>query len=120
MNIGYIELCLNVKDLQKSLDFYHKLGFEDVSVFLKEKWAILQYSENILGLFEGHIQENCLNFRGGNVKKLIEEFDHLGIPFESVPVLNDDGSGSAFLRDPDGNLLFFDTAPEELEELDEN
>jgi len=66
------------------------------------------------------MKESCLNFRGGNITKLIEEFDNLGIPFESVPVFNDDGSGSAFLRDPDGNLLFFDTAPEELEELDEN
>jgi lactoylglutathione lyase len=120
MNIGHLEICLNVKDLRRSLDFYHKIGYEDVSVFLKDKWAILRYRENILGLYEGHIQENCLNFRGGNITKLIEEFDNLGIPFESVPVFNDDGSGSAFLRDPDGNLLFFDTAPEELEELDEN
>lgn len=115
MNIGHLELCLNVKDLQASLEFYHKLGYEDVGVYEKEKWAILQYRNNILGLYEGHIQENCLNFRGGNIKKLVEEFERKGIPFESVPVQNEDGSGSAFLRDPDGNLVFLDTAPEELE-----
>lgn len=109
-------MCLAVKDLSASLIFYHKLGYKDHCIHLEDKWAILTYRGGILGLYEGHIKENCFNFRGGNIEHLVKFLEDNNIEVESVPLLNKDGSGTAFLRDPDNNLIFFDTAKEELEE----
>lgn len=115
MNLGVVSYCLNVQDLGKSLDFYRSLGFEDYSIHVDNNYAILKYRNSYLGLFEGHISENMINFRGGNIPGIHRMISELGIP-TTINQLNSDGSGDFFVYDPDGNCLYFDTTPEELEE----
>jgi predicted lactoylglutathione lyase len=114
MNLGHIEYCLNVKNLEKSLAFYRSLGFEDEYIQMDRKYAILKYRNSILGLFQGHISENLINFRGGNVPEIHQFMINLEIPTENK-VLNEDGSGEFLIHDPDGNGVYFDTSPKELE-----
>ena len=116
MNLGRVELCLNVKDLTVSLEFYHKLGFVDLEIYPEEGWGILQYRDFVLGLYQGHIKENLLNFRGGNIYRLKDSIEKCGLQMEKWESVNEDGTGSIFMRDPDNNLLYLDTSPGELED----
>ena len=115
MNIGNASLCLNVKDIQKACTFYLELGFELVEDHLVQGWAILKHRAFYLGLFQGHIKENLLNFRGGHIGELLKEFEVKRVAIEELEAVNPDGSGSFFIRDLDGNLIYFDTTIEELE-----
>lgn len=116
MNLGHASLCLNVKDIQKAYEFYKSLGFKNYEIHLDQGWVILFYRDFYLGLFQGHIQENMINFRGGNIENLKKWLEKQEIQIEKVESINEDGSGSFFIRDPDGNLIYFDTSIEELEE----
>jgi|ADurb_Total_1013_FD_contig_101_122265_length_953_multi_2_in_0_out_0_2 catechol 2,3-dioxygenase-like lactoylglutathione lyase family enzyme len=115
MNIGHASLCLNVQDIQQTFDFYTKLGFSVHEKHLEQGWVILYHRHFYLGLFQGHITENMINFRGGHIASLKEWMDKVGITIEKVESIHENGSGSFFIRDPDGNSIYFDTTPEELE-----
>ncbi len=116
MNLGRVELCLHVKELTTSLEFYHKLGFIDQEVYPEEGWGILHYRDFVLGLYQGYIEENLLNFRGGNIYRLQNWLKKTGLPIEKTEAVNEDGIGSIYMRDPDNNLLYLDTSPGELED----
>ena len=111
--LGKMFLCLNVKDLQASVDFYQKVGFSMTGGDLAEKWAILNDGENELHVFEGHVVSNTLNFRGGDVFEIAEALKERGLEMSSDAVTEGDGSDGAWIRDPDGNEIYFNTAPEE-------
>jgi len=49
-----------------------------------------------------------LNFRGGNVSEVVRELSEKGYRFGSVK--ESAGGSSAVLRDPDGYLVFLDSA----------
>lgn len=116
MKLGWCELCLNVMNLERSLDFYEKLGFSEVEVDLDDGWAVLELSNLVLALYKGHIKENMINFRGGDVSRIAGELKARGLDMEEDFHIEDDGSAGATLRDPDGNLIYFNTHPgEELE-----
>ena len=81
MFLGNFELCLNVKDLRVSLEFYETLGFRRVGGNVADGWAIMEASNCRLGLYEGHIDSNLLNFRGGDVFALGTELKRRGLTF---------------------------------------
>lgn len=116
MNIGHASLCLNVQDIHAAFEFYTHLGFLVHEEHLHQGWAILVHRQFYLGLFQGHISENMMNFRGGHIAHLKEWLESEAIPIEKIELVNADGSGSFFIRDPDGNSIYFDTTPEELEQ----
>jgi hypothetical protein len=122
LRLGKFELCFDVPDINNTVEFYKKLGF------YKTKGAI-EYGT--ISLSNGHIQftffeENyiknefgvnfLLNFRGGDVEKIYENLKGKNISFEMPPRSWEDGSIDAKLRDPAGNLIYFDTTPQEREE----
>lgn len=111
--LGKLFVCLAVEDLQASVDFYQKLGFSMTGGNLAENWAILADGENELHLFEGHLQSNALNFRGGEVFEIAKSLKEQGLEMASDAVTEDDGSDGAWIRDPDGNEIYFNTAPGE-------
>jgi catechol 2,3-dioxygenase-like lactoylglutathione lyase family enzyme len=115
--LGRFDLCLNVKDVKKSAEFYMKLGLEKVEGNLDENWIVLAQGNLRLGLYQGHIEEITLNFRGGDVIKIGESLKNLGYTFEKGPKSTEKGA-SAELRDPDGYLIFFDTHVSEKKILD--
>lgn len=60
MNLGAFSVSLAVKDLQKSKDFYEKLGFEPFGGHAEQGWLIMKNGEHLLGLFQGMFEKNIL------------------------------------------------------------
>ncbi|MCB1186241.1 VOC family protein [bacterium] len=115
--LGWLHYCLNVVDIEKSCDFYEKIGFVQVDGERSQGWAVMHNATTELALYSGHGEEGAttLNFRGANIDELAERVRSAGIAFLTEPKTNGQGSGSFMLDDPAGNRLFMDTAPDELE-----
>lgn len=117
MDLGWLDVCLTVKDVRVSRDFYEKLGFRRVEGTDDEGWAVVVNGESRLGLYEpqhGDVENGfTLNFRGGNIGELVAAIQAEGLSLEGEPKPREDGSGSANLRDPDGYKIFFDSSPGE-------
>lgn len=82
MELGRFELCLNVADLAVSLAFYTKLGFHRVAGKEGLGVVVVQSGDCRIGLYAGHIAENLLNFRGGNIPDLAEQVRARGVELE--------------------------------------
>ncbi|NLI97794.1 hypothetical protein GX441_03935 [bacterium] len=115
LKLGWCELCLNVADLERSLGFYRKLGFNEIEVATDEGWAVLEHANLVLALYRGHIKENLINFRGGDVFKIAEELKSSGLELADEAHIEEDGSAGFTIRDPDGNAIYFNTHPGEGE-----
>lgn len=116
MDLGENFPCLNVEDLDRSIAFYRKLDFEMREDHSDQKWAVLQHNNMVLCLYQGHIEENLINFRGGDIEAIAREATERGLTFTKPAELQPDGSWSAEVRDPDGNSIFFNTFPAEREQ----
>jgi predicted lactoylglutathione lyase len=116
MDLGEYYLCLNVEDLQASLEFYEKLGFRIIEDHRHDGWMVLQHNNMALCLFEGHIEHNLINFRGGDIPLIADEAHSRGLKLSKPGAKEEqDGSWSAEIVDPDGNIIYFNTFPEERE-----
>lgn len=111
--LGRFEYCLNVADIRKSLGFYKKLGFKERQGNIEQGWMVIEHSNCILGLYQGHIPKNTLNFRGGDVYAIVDVLKSQGLTMEVDAHKESDGSDGAEILDPDGNLIYFNTAPGE-------
>ena len=116
MDLGEHYPCLNVQDLARSIEFYQKLDFTIIGDHRSDNWAVLQHNNMALCLYQGHIDENLINFRGGDVQAIHNEASARGLAFIKPPRLEPDGSWSAEIRDPDGNSIYFNTFPDEREQ----
>ncbi len=116
MDLGEHYPCLNVQDLARSIEFYERLDFTIIDDHRSENWAVLQHNNMALCLFQGHIDENLINFRGGDIETIHKEATARGLEFTKPARLHPDGSWSAEIRDPDGNCIFFNTFPDERDE----
>jgi len=116
MDLGEHFPCLNVADLERSIAFYEKLDFRIVEDHRSENWAVLQHNNMALCLYQGHIDHDLINFRGGDVEAIEKEALARGLVFSMPAKLHPNGSWSAEVHDPDGNRIFFNTFPDEREE----
>jgi len=116
MDLGEYYTCLNVKDLTRSIEFYLKLDFRIIEDHRSENWAVLQHNNMALCLYQSHIDENLINFRGGDVEAIHKEATARGLEFIKPARIESDGSWSAEIRDPDGNIIYFNTFSEEREQ----
>ncbi|MBM3328699.1 MAG: VOC family protein [Calditrichaeota bacterium] len=114
VDLGWLEICFSVKDLAKSTEFYARLGFEIVGGDPLEGWAVMENDAYRIALYEGHITGNMLNFRGVEVRELAAKLKERGVVFKSEPELEEDGSVGATIEDPDGNIIYLNTHPDEL------
>ncbi len=114
MDLGEHLLCLDVENLEASLDFYTKLGFRLTEDHRPKRWAVVAHSNLVVCLFEG-IEENLMNFRGGDISAIQEEAVANGLDFTKPAKQHPDGSWNATIHDPDGNAIFFNTFPDERE-----
>ena len=103
-----------VADLPAAKGFYETLGFARAEGDDGEGWAVMVRGSARIGLYKGHITETNLNFRGGHIGELLAAAREKGLPVEKVVEHSDPHCGSFTVRDPDGNVVFFDTAPEEI------
>lgn len=113
VELGRFEYCLNVADIHKSLEFYRKLGFSQTGGNLDEGWVIIKHGNCILGLYQGHIAANLLNFRGADVFAIAEALKSRGLNFKKDAHIEPDKSAAAEILDPDGNVIYFNTYPGE-------
>jgi catechol 2,3-dioxygenase-like lactoylglutathione lyase family enzyme len=113
MKLGRFELCLQVADVDRSLSFYTRLGFQLIDGSMNEGAAVIQNGNCRIGLYQGHIAENLLNFRGGDIAAIATHAQAQGLDFEKPPFSGDDGSIAALLRDPDGNAIYLVSHPDE-------
>jgi predicted lactoylglutathione lyase len=116
LDLGSYFPCLNVENLDNSLDYYLKLGFKMREDHREEKWAVLQHNNMVLCLFEGHIERNLINFRGGDIEAIVKIASEQGIRFTKPAHIEHDGSWSSETIDPDGNVIYFNTHPDEREQ----
>ena len=113
MDLGEYYPCLNVEDLLVSLEFYEKLGFGIVEDHRQDGWMVLQHNNMALCLFQGHIAQNLINFRGGDIPSIAQEARDRGLKLSKSEAREQDGSWSAEIIDPDGNVIYFNTFPDE-------
>lgn len=116
MDLGEHYPCLNVQDLTRSIEFYEKLDFKLIEDHRSENWAVLQHNNMALCLYQGHIDRNLINFRGGDIDAIHKEATARGLEFEKPALIHPDGSWNATIHDPDGNCIFFNTFPDERDE----
>jgi len=113
--LGAFQICLQVADLQISQDFYSALGFRVKEGSPAEGFVVLRREDCEIGLFAQPMVGVVMNFRGGNTHAIAEWLSGRGLELPTNVTNPDDGSGSVILKDPDGNTLFFDSAPAEIE-----
>jgi catechol 2,3-dioxygenase-like lactoylglutathione lyase family enzyme len=111
--LGRTDLCLDVSNLQESVEFYENLGLVRLEGNMDDKWIILSQGNLRLALFEADETAITINFRGGDVKSIYDILMEKQIQFEKPPMEEDDGSVGMTLYDPDGNFIYFNTASDE-------
>lgn len=120
MKLGAFSVSLAVKDLQASLAFYQKLGFEIFAGDAAHHYLILKNEHSVIGLFEGMFEQNILTFNPGwnqeaqelahfeDVRHLHEQAMVKGLSPMQANVEGPSGPGSFVLMDPDGNPILID------------
>jgi catechol 2,3-dioxygenase-like lactoylglutathione lyase family enzyme len=106
-------VCLHVKDLQRSLDYYHKLGFKDKFDFTRKGRDYGRYLEiadkTYIEVFEepekgragqGGIAHFCLETE--NLEAVMARLDLQGVPYTPIKQ-GGDFTWQIWLEDPDGN-----------------
>ncbi|OLS23040.1 MAG: hypothetical protein HeimC2_27800 [Candidatus Heimdallarchaeota archaeon LC_2] len=122
--LGRLDLCIDIKNVKISYEFYKNMGYEMVEGNLEEGWGVMEIGNLRLGLYEGMSKYDefgnkiSLNFRGGKVKEITEEIIDHGYSFYKKFNEGKKGGGNSSIYDPNGVSLFFDTAPPEIDLLD--
>lgn len=119
MNLGWCDFCLRVNNAGVSREFYENLGFIRVEGDDAEGWTVMVNSETRIGLFQPEFMSIpvSLNFRGGNVLEVCDHLEQRGVTFSKPPKVGKSGGASAELIDPDGHLIFLDSAPGETKKV---
>ena len=120
MKLGCFSISLAVKDLQKSREFYEKLGFTKFHGDIEQNWLILKNGNCTLGLFQGMFPKNILTFNPGwdanaqnvdsftDVRDIQSQLKAQGLSITTEVVEGTQGPGSLILEDPDGNPILID------------
>jgi lactoylglutathione lyase len=83
--LGRFELALNVADLNASLTFYSRLGFTQIDGSEHSGVAVIRSGNCRIALYQGHIAENLINFRGGDISAIDQQARAEGLTFEKEP-----------------------------------
>lgn len=108
--LGFFQLQLKVADLNASIDFYTKLGFTVVRE-RSSNTAVLTNGSCNLKLDRNLSSDHVLTFISPNMTSAVAHIQSGGLQFEQPPRTNTDGSTTALLRDPDGNIISLSTRP---------
>lgn len=120
MDLGVFSISLAVKDLQKSKEFYEKLGFTMFAGAQEHNYLIMKNGPQIIGLFQGMFEGNILTFNPGwdenaqtlnsftDIREIHKNLKSHGIEMISEAMDSESGPGSFSLVDPDGNSILVD------------
>jgi catechol 2,3-dioxygenase-like lactoylglutathione lyase family enzyme len=123
--LGWLAVCLSVNDLAVSAEFYRKLDFVVAGGGVDQGYIVMQQRNCELHLHaKSTIQRDMLNFRGADVRMVVEWLKTRGLVPQPGHVLSDgtavdtpDGCTAACYFDPDGVEVMFDTHPDEAKWL---
>ncbi len=120
MQLGAFSISLAVKNIEASLEFYQKLGFQTMGGDISQKWLILKNGSTIIGLFEGMFDKNMLTFNPGwnqdaqevnpftDVRELQHSLKASGVSLTSEADETTTGPAHITMVDPDGNPILID------------
>ncbi len=120
MKLGAFSISMAVKDINASLDFYQKFGFEQAGGEIEKKWLMLGNGDTVIGLFEGMFDKNMLTFNPGwdqqcnqlkdfdDVRDVQKQLQTLSVRLDSEVEIDSKGPGNFMLTDPDGNPILID------------
>lgn len=120
MDLGAFSVSLAVKDLDASLDFYRKLGFDELGGDRSMGYLILKNGPTVIGLFQGMFEGNILTFNPGwdqdaqptdpftDVRELQAALKEAGVEFQTEADETTTGPASFVITDPDGNAILID------------
>lgn len=120
MKLGAFSVSLTVKDINKSKEFYEKLGFEALGGDIAQNWLILKNENCVIGLFQGMFEKNILTFNPGwnqnaenlegftDIRELQKQLKEQGIQIINEADESGAGPASFTLEDPDSNAILFD------------
>ena len=119
MKLGAFSISLAVSDLQRSKDFYSKLGFQPAGGD-GEHFQMMRNGDTVIGLFQGMFNDNILTFNPGwnqqaeplenftDIRELQKQLKAAGMAFSEEADQDGSGPDSFVLIDPDGNPVLVD------------
>lgn len=120
MQLGNFSLSLKVKNIEKSLNFYKTLGFEEAVGDINQGWLVVQNASTRIGLFQDIIEENMLTFNPKwdenkvsheemeDVRDIAKALEAQGTELIEATLPDDQTTGYFYVLDPDGNKILFD------------
>jgi catechol 2,3-dioxygenase-like lactoylglutathione lyase family enzyme len=116
MDLGWLEVSFDVKDVGRTIAFYEALGFRVASRADQGMSAILQGGTCRLGLYQNVLRpaETQLIFWQGEVERCAEALAGAGADIVRPLERNDKGE-SVMFRDPDGQLIWVISEPGETQ-----
>lgn len=120
MELGGFSISLAVKDIEKSIVFYQKLGFKVFAGDQTKNYLIMKNGSNNIGLFQDMFEENIMTFNPGwdtdannlesftDVRDLYKQFKSQGIKMAQESISGEAGPASFSVIDPDGNSILID------------
>ena len=114
LEMGKFSMSLAVKDIQASVDFYQKLGFEmlEGAGGIEQHWVIMINGDTELGLFQGMFPNNTLTFTPKEARTIYQSTQAAGIEaVYSMGMDTNEGPCSFSILDPDGNSILIDQHP---------
>lgn len=120
MKLGAFSVSLTVKDIDKSLEFYSNLGFEQIGGNAEQGWLILRNDCSTIGLFQGMFDKNMLTYNPGwnqdcseqeaftDIRDIQKHLESKGVDIVQGVAEGSNGPGNMTIVDPDGNLILLD------------
>ncbi|MEQ9468607.1 MAG: VOC family protein [Ekhidna sp.] len=117
MNLGQFSISLPVKNMEASVDFYQKLGFEIIDGGHMNdsfpdgentSWRIMKSESVVIGLFHGMFEESIMTFNPKDVRSIQKELKAKGIKLIKEANETTEGPEHIILTDPDGNQIMMD------------
>jgi catechol 2,3-dioxygenase-like lactoylglutathione lyase family enzyme len=111
--LGWFELSLMVRNVERSRAFYETLGFGHCQTDDGGRSVTLQNNDCRIALRQDVVDpaEARLIFRQGDIEAIARDLAHQGIAFEQGSIGGDDAGTQAHLRDPDGHAIHFVNTP---------
>ena len=108
--LGFFELILKVANLDASIDFYTKLGFTPADS-RGPGTALLRNDSCLLRLDQSSVTDKVLSFRSADIMPAVSRLQSAGLEFDQAPQTEADGTTTAVLHDPDGNIISLFSPP---------
>ena len=117
MELGQFSVSLPVKNMEASINFYQKLGFEIIDGGHinqgfpdgeNTSWRIMKSSSAVIGLFYGMFDNTIMTFNPKDVRSIQKTLKTNGVSLVKEADETTEGPEHIILTDPDGNQIMLD------------